>query len=334
MAANSNIEWTDHTFNPWIGCQAVGPGCAHCYAERWARLHKRDFSVRTRTQTWGDPIKWNRQHDEFFAIHGRRQRVFCASLADWADNKAPDAWRDDLWALIDATPNLDWMLLTKRIRRVSRMAAKLLPWVADPVRYPAPWAHVWLGATTVNQPELKRDGERLLQLPAAKHFLSIEPQLGAINLRRVMCREGIYLDALTGVYHAIHGEAAGVVLPAPIARLDWVICGGESGHNARPMHPFWPRALRDQCEDAGVPFHFKQHGEWAPGTGEFVRGKLRTAAVAFDGRVVSGGFNLQDYPSSATSADRWALVHWAGKKAAGREIDGQVFDGFPTPSGR
>lgn len=144
MAENSAIEWTDHTFNPWIGCTKVSPGCDHCYAEARmdTRLHRVNWGAgqpRRLTKTWGDPVRWNKAHEAFFAKHGRRQRVFCASLADVFDNEVPENWRIDLFALIEQTPQLDWLLLTKRIGN----AAKYLPWSACS----APWPNVWIGAT-------------------------------------------------------------------------------------------------------------------------------------------------------------------------------------------
>lgn len=120
MSKNTKIEWADHTFNPWIGCTAVGPGCDNCYARaEWQdRRHRVVWGAgwwRSRTKTWGDPVRWNREHAAFFAEHGRRQRVFCASLSDVFDNEVDPQWRRELFQLIGATPNLDWLLLTKRI---------------------------------------------------------------------------------------------------------------------------------------------------------------------------------------------------------------------------
>ncbi len=190
--------------------------------------------ARKRTKTWGDPVRWNKQADAFFAEHGRRQRVFCASLADVFDNEADPQWRADLWALIQATPNLDWLLLTKRIGNVRSMVP--LEWLATSLRGPGGavvhqygWPeNVWMGATICNQAEADRDILKLLAVPAAKRFLSMEPLLGPVDL------------------HAAY-------LPCENADdIDWIIVGGESGANARPMHPDWARSLRDQCEAAGV----------------------------------------------------------------------------------
>ncbi|WP_186125979.1 phage Gp37/Gp68 family protein [Burkholderia gladioli] len=324
MSENSKIEWTDHTFNPWEGCQKVGPGCDHCYAEARNARFAGGTAVnwgpgaprrRTSTVNWRAPVRWNGWHEEFFAAHGRRQRVFCASLADVFDNAAPAAWRRDLAALIEATPALDWLLLTKRIGNAAAMLVDMFP-AGTP-------DHVWLGATVVNQAEADRDVPKLLATPAHVRFLSIEPMLGPVDLGRAWRGEA-----------AVGGRCPGRYLPAlrevPRPSISWVIAGGESGPGARPEHPDWPRALRDQCAKAGVPFLFKQHGEWAPGSGDFGAGRFATAAVAFDGRVVPGGHRAQDYPTGASSADGWALVHRVGKRAAGRLLDGVEHNGFPV----
>ncbi|WP_186108781.1 phage Gp37/Gp68 family protein [Burkholderia gladioli pv. alliicola] len=324
MSENSKIEWTDHTFNPFIGCTKVSPGCDNCYAEHMmdTRMHRVKWGpgqprARTSAANWREPLRWNARHEEFFAAHGRRQRVFCASLADVFDNAVPAAWRRDLAALIEATPALDWQLLTKRIGNAAAMLVDMFP-AGTP-------DHVWLGATVVNQAEADRDVPKLLATRAHVRFLSIEPMLGPVDLGRAWHGEA-----------AVGGRCPGRYLPAlrevPRPSISWVIAGGESGPGARPAHPDWPRALRDQCAKAGVPFLFKQHGEWAPGSGDFGAGRFATAAVAFDGRIVPGGYHARGYPAGASSADGWALVHRIGKRAAGRLLDGVEHNGFPEVS--
>lgn len=266
MAKITNISWCDSTFNPFIGCQAVSPGCDNCYAKKRVERYGGDFSVRRRTKTWGDPLRWNKQHEDFFAEHGRRQRVFCASLADVFDNEVSPEWRRDLFALIRATPNLDWLLLTKRIGNADRMLAEALSalpldeqcgtgqWDHAPIAQ-WPWPNVWLGATVVNQEEADRDIPKLLAVPAHKRFLSIEPLLGQVDLRYLQPGDPpTEINALAGTH--------GVLRPhrGTCARVDWVIAGGESGPGARPMHPDWARSLRQQCESACVPFFMKQMG--------------------------------------------------------------------------
>lgn len=200
MSENTKIEWCDHTFNPWYGCQAVSPACEHCYAEAWAKRAGKDFATRTRTTpaNWKEPLRWNAQADTFQKEHGRRQRVFTLSLGDWADNQAPIEWLVDLLELIRTTPRLDWLMLTKRIGiAVSRLqqahtyvlehwpavdAQPLSWWLTEWIEECNPPRNVWIGATVVNQAEADRDIPKLLDVPAAKRFLSMEPLLGPVDL--------------------------------------------------------------------------------------------------------------------------------------------------------
>jgi protein gp37 len=310
VSENSKIEWTDHTFNPWIGCTKVSPGCDHCYAERdmadrlkvvqWGPHGAR---VRTKPANWAKPMAWNRRHDEFFARHGRRQRVFCASLADVFDNGVDPAWRADLFALIHQTPNLDWLLLTKRIGNAHQMIGEaLITMTGDTALLPSwPWPNVWIGASIVNQEEADRDIPKLLQVPARVRFLSMEPLLGPVDLRQAH------------------------VAPVRLPRVDWVIVGGESGPAARPIHPDWARDLRDQCAAAGVPFLFKQWGEWVP------RGPESMGYPIIDDvprrRITDAGDNGQDLGAEGGN-DVW--MQRAGKKIAGRQLDGAQHDGYPS----
>lgn len=172
MAENSKIEWTTHTFNPWIGCTKVGPGCDNCYAERLMdhRLGRvqwgSDTRSRTNTANWRKPEGWNKK------ARGARPRVFCASLADVFDNAVPESWRTDLWKLIQRTPNLDWLLLTKRVSNVHRMLPTFMK----------PWPNLWIGVTVVTQAEAERDVPRLMDIPATVHFLSMEPLIESVDL--------------------------------------------------------------------------------------------------------------------------------------------------------
>ena len=305
MSANTKIEWADHTFNPWIGCTKVGPGCDNCYAkadfdDRKHRVTWGAGQARSRTKTWGNPVRWNKQHLSFGIKHGRRQRVFCASLADVFDNEVPDAWRLDLFRLIRATPNLDWLMLTKRIGNAPIMLANVRL-QADEYLDPFPWPNVWIGATIVNQEEADRDIPKLLAIPAAQRFLSMEPLLGPVDLGLCDCDKGS---------RAGPGGVGGVTCPrchgAGGRMMDWVIVGGESGPNARPMHPDWVRSLRDQCQEASVPFLFKQWGEWV-------------------------SVELDMNPSDADEMKHFEhQVSRIGKKAAGRLLDGREHNGVPS----
>ena len=239
MAETTGIAWTDSTFNPWIGCTKVGPGCDHCYAEalmdkRWHKVQwgSGQQRVRTSTSNWKLPLLWEREHEAFMLAHGRRRRVFCASLADVFDNEAPAAWRAELFVLIGLTPHLDWLLLTKRIGNVSKMLDQPgMPKAELP-------ENIWLGITVVNQEEADRDIPKLALLPAAVRWLSMEPLLGAVDL---------------APHFGLWWEGA-------IAPVDWVIVGGESGLGARPIELPWIEAIRRQCTLFGVPFFFKQWG--------------------------------------------------------------------------
>lgn len=225
MAEHSAISWTDATFNPWIGCTKVSPACDHCYAER--DNSRRGWVAgwgpgvpRRRTKTWGDPLKWDRKAAET----GRPLRVFCASLADVFDNEAPDEWRADLWKLIERTPNLRWILLTKRIGNVKKMVP--LTWLSG--FWPG---HAGVMATIANQDEWDRDYSKLQHIRAYAPWIGIsaEPLLGPINI-------------------------------GPHARPDWIITGGESGPGRRPLDMDAVRSLRDQCARNGITFHHKQNG--------------------------------------------------------------------------
>ncbi|MFZ3484242.1 phage Gp37/Gp68 family protein [Sphingomonas sp. 3-13AW] len=302
MAENTAIEWCDHTFNPWEGCQKVGPGCDHCYAEtrnarfgggtapNWGPNAPRR---RTSRSNWRKPLRWQADAAAFQAKHGRRQRVFCASLADVFDNAVDDSWRADLFELIRATPDLDWLLLTKRIGNVANM----LP---VPFDFEELYPNVWLGATIVNQAEADRDIPKLLAVPARVRFLSMEPLLGPVEFD-----------------------------PCELVRLDWIIVGGESGPGARPMHPDWARSLRDQCAvAAGVPFLFKQWGEHSLGY-DRERDDPDWRQCGEQARKHPGQWlNLEG--GTGFHGER---VHYAarvGKKAAGRLLDGVQHDGAPS----
>ena len=229
MASNSKIEWTDHTFNPWWGCTKVSPACDHCYAETWAKRVGLDVWSNGKPRRflsdayWQQPHQWNKQA----RFANQRARVFCASMSDvfeWKKELTP--WRHKLWELIEETPYLDWLLLTKR----PHLATRLTPWNDNWPR------NIWLGATVENQKWAEKRLPHLESIPADIRFLSCEPLLGEIDLRD-------WLEQ-----NVIH----------------WVIAGGESGFNARPSNPDWFLSLRDQCLAHDTPFHFKQWGDWAP----------------------------------------------------------------------
>lgn len=306
MAETTNIEWCSHTWSPWQGCTkvSVGPqgGCVNCYAEnRDQRFHGGKHwgpgAPRRRTVDWTKPRLWNRKA----AAAGVRATVF-PSLCDPFDNEVDPQWRADLFALIRATPSLTWLLLTKRIGNVEAMVAEAGGW-PDNAR---------LGISVCNQAEALRDIPKAIYTKRALGivvlFLSLEPLLGAIDLEVPM--PGPDLD---------QGGGAKICQPWLIqSGIDWAIVGGESGREARPMHPRWARDIRDQCERAGVAFLFKQHGEWLPGYGE-----AKGFIYLNQGQTVSCGDKHTHEWSNGVISQR------VGKKAAGRLLDGRTHDEFP-----
>jgi protein gp37 len=227
MGANSQIEWTDHTFNPWWGCIRVSPGCEHCYAESQAKRYGHNIWGPASTtdrrffgdKHWQQPLLWNAKAE----AAGERRRVFCASMADvFEDNRSLVNERNRLWQLIRETPSLDWLLLTKRPENIGLM----MGWDV------MGWPNVWLGTSTENQEQADKRVPLLLerrdQVPVL--FLSVEPQLGEVCLH------------------------------SWLPRLDWVISGFESGPGYRPGNVDWLRHTRNECAAAGVAWFFKQHG--------------------------------------------------------------------------
>jgi protein gp37 len=310
MAENSKIEWCDHTFNPWIGCQAVSPACDHCYAEKLVNGRMAgNFAERRRTSTsnWALPLRWNRQAER----EGRRYRVFCASLADVFDNKVPPEWRADLFYLIQQTPNLDWLLLTKRPQNAWTMMQAAAPTAFWPL------PNVWLGTTVENQTEADRRIPHLLATPAAVHFLSCEPLLGPVDLMKRAWRD-CHIEEYGGAGHEL----------VPMIRgIDWVIAGGESGPGARPMHPALARSLRDQCAAAGVPFHFKQWGEWLSFDSDDDSNWYASHPASLPLRWWDGAAWREATGEPPATGDWVARV---GKKTAGRLLDGIEHNGMPA----
>lgn len=319
MGDNTKIEWATHSFNPWVGCTKISPACDHCYAEGWA---KRSGSVqwgphaerrRTTPAYWRQPLKWNREAEQ----SGTRPRVFCASLADVFDNAVPDEWRADLFDLIEKTPNLDWLLLTKRIGN-----AKDTIFIARGGHLPI-LDNLWIGATICNQQEADRDIPKLLAVPAAKRFLSMEPLLEHVDVFSTMTGE--LLHSSGNDYEP--------------GWLDWIIVGGESGQHARPMHPNWVFSIRDQCKAAGVSFLFKQWGEWVPRSACYHTFEDGQSCVDIDPsatkwpciRLNEDGSDGRRLENSEASGDS-AYMQRVGKKTSGRLLGGMAYNGYPEAS--
>lgn len=261
MARNSGVEWCDHTHNPWWGCEKTSPACAHCYAAEFANwlapgLWGKDAPRKMQSdKTWEQPLKWNASARR----RKTRERVFCASMCDVFEQLAAghpqraelDRARGRLWDLIAKTPHLDWLLLTKHPEHIIEH---------EPFRNGVRFRNVWLGTTVEDE---KRRDERmphLVRAPAVVKFVSCEPLLEHVNMRAWL---GQVVDDGKRC-RPRHGggvrDSDGVVRDG----VDWVIAGGESGRQARASSPRWFDSLRQQAEDAGVPFFFKQWGAWSP----------------------------------------------------------------------
>lgn len=234
MSKDSKVSWCRHTFNAWWGCTKVpgDPACANCYAEAFAKRTgdkvwgankpRRFFS----DAYWDGPLTWNNSA----GLSGERHRVFCSSMADVFEDRCDlDEHRGRLWKLIDATPNLDWLLLTKRPENIGPMLD-------------CGWENLWLGTTAVTQEHLDLRVPELLKHRAAVHFVSIEPQ-----------------QELIDVSHYLEFDRTGPPW------LDWVIAGGESGPKRRKLDLAWIESLRDQCRAAGTAFFCKQDSALRPG---------------------------------------------------------------------
>ncbi len=263
MGSNSAIEWCDATFNPWWGCLKVSPGCANCYADTLATRY--GFTIWGPAATterrlfgenhWQEPLRWNAAA----AKAGVRKRVFCASMADvFEDNPQVEEARFNLWRLIEATPMLDWLLLTKRPENIEELVP--LRWVDD-----VPQSNVWYGTSVENQEQADTRIPILLAVPAVVRFLSCEPLLGPVDLRPYLWEEA--------------GPAwAGLNVADP--GIHWIITGGESGAKARHCDPAWVRSIRDQCQEvnAVVPgavafFHKQWGGRIAKSGGRLLDGR-------------------------------------------------------------
>lgn len=236
MGKSTGIEWTDATFNPWWGCERVSPACAHCYADSVARRSGFGIWDNERHRFFGDrhwqpPLAWNAAAE----AKGKPLFVFCASMADvFEDHPELDSPRERLWQLIDETPWLVWLLLTKRPENIAAMTANV--WGAA-----AP-ANVWLG-TSIENARWSFRVAQLTEVEAPAHFLSCEPLLGSLY------------------------ESRGNREPLELTHVEWVIGGGESGPRHRACNPDHARELRDACRAAGVPFFWKQWGGRTPKAG-------------------------------------------------------------------
>lgn len=321
MADHTHIEWADATWNPITGCTVLSSGCGRCYAMRLAggRLRNHPSRAGLTTMTSAGPV-WNgevRFNADVLAqpLRWRAPRgIFVCAHGDLFHESIPDPWIDLVFAVMTLAPQHTFYVLTKRSARMRdylsasgrreaitrTRSCMCTPTPHDPPGHDGrPWTwplrNVWLGVSVEDQANAAARIPDLLATPAAVRWISAEPLLGPIDLTKIVCLQWYRaerVNALTGDLSGILGDPAGRT-----TKLDWVIAGGESGAGARPMHPDWPRALRDQCAAAGVPFFFKQWGAW-----------VSVSEVEGDGPHHS-------FPNGAT-------VRRVGKKLAGRRLDG------------
>lgn len=315
MGDKTGIEWADSTWNPITGCDKVSPGCDHCYAEtfaeRWrgteGHYFEHGFDVQLRPDKLALPLRWTKP-----------RKVFVNSMSDLFHEKVSDEYIARVFSVMACAERHTFQLLTKRHGRMRSLlnseAFRELVFKCQALELPGdvmgdywPLPNVWLGVSAEDQRRADLRIPALLDTPAAVRFISAEPLLGPIDLSRFVEDDGEKFD-----------------LPP----LSWVIVGGESGPGARPMHPDWARSLRDQCVAAGVPFLFKQWGEWAPNQHPPLR-----ACVCdwYDGREADICRNdpCRKLSKPPYVDDPRAQMQRVGKKRAGRELDGRTWDQYP-----
>lgn len=294
MSDKTGIEWTEATWNPVTGCSKVSQGCKHCYAERdWPRLSAprptpniytgRDFTdVRCHPERLDQPLRW-----------ARPRRIFVNSMSDLFHESVPAEFIAQVFDMMARCPQHTFQILTKRAKRMQFLLWSELDW--------KPLPNVWLGVSVEDQATADERIPLLLQTPAAVRWISAEPLLGPIDLDS-SAADGLHAFGC-GDLDCDCGDLG----------LNWVVAGGESGRQARPMHPAWVRSLRDQCKDAGVSFMLKQWGEWHP-------------RIWLDGGDVVIG---PDEGYRTTLIDDCEMVR-CGKHAAGRHLDGKLHDEYPS----
>lgn len=319
VAENSKIEWTHHTVNFWWGCSKVSPACANCYAEGQAArfysgLWGKEGERRIRMEAARlEALRYERRAMK----EGCRFRVFTNSMSDFFEDRRDldDARYYGLGTMFE-TPHLDWLVLTKRPERISDLLLRVHTMDGVDPRSPFgiwlgswlnghPPANVWLGTTVEDQDSATLRIPELLRVPASVRFLSCEPLLGMVDLEipNAFRRQRLWKED-----QCLYAEVAYNYPNLQVPGIDWVICGGESGPKARPMHPDWARSLRHQCAEVGVPFLFKQWGEW----------------ILSPDAVCRPGCDLRYFPDLLATFDR------VGKKVAGRLLDGMDHSEYPV----
>jgi protein gp37 len=312
---NSKIEWTDHTFNPWRGCTKVSPGCKNCYAESLAKRFPETLGewgddgtrIIASEAQWKEPLKWNRAAE----LSGKRARVFCASMADvFEDRPELVEPRARFFSLIFDTPHLEWLILTKRPENIMRLHP--FPKLRDAYN----WNIMW-GTSVENQEQADVRIPELLKIPG-RRFLSCEPLLGPVDLTKIYNPGGMMAF---GRFNCLNFG------------INWVIVGGESGPKARPMHPDWVRAIRDQCQTTGVPFFFKQWGEYRPSSVEIYQDKQVSSPGTFSHWTIQSSTNRKEVGKPSVHAElsngKFVAMERVGMEKAGNVLDGEVIQEFP-----
>lgn len=329
MAENSKIEWTHHTANLWWGCTKVHSGCDHCYAEtlskRWDfKVWGNDNPRREINSVWKDLHRFQK----LAAAKGEIHRVFVGSMMDIFEKSMPlqkptmvgkviahetGMIRSYFFEeIIPNSPNLLFLLLTKRPSNINKYIPE--SWKANPPK------NVLFGTSPANQETADILIPQLLQVNGGK-FLSCEPLLGAIDMSKYLCEHFIKeTGPETNVFFCDKCGAHDNDKNLYLEYIDWIIVGGESGHNARPMHRKWVQDIRRQCENAAVPFFFKQWGEWVtPGQFDYDGRDCKESVV----RIAPRGDNSFDLREDLP-------VFKVGKKAAGHLLDGKEHFNFPN----
>jgi protein gp37 len=327
MSDKTGIEWTDATWNPVTGCTKVSQGCKHCYAERvFPRAYSKDrvlqhyhelsvpierprvfTDVRCQPERLDRPLHWRKP-----------RRIFVNSMSDLFHADVPDEFIDQVFETMAHCPNHIFQILTKRPERMRDFLTHAHSQIPRRSQgYSARWSNVWLGVSVEDQGTADERIPLLLETPSAIRFLSCEPLIRAIDISAWL-KDGApsrsQVDGPCGMHYLRHG--------AP--QLDWIIAGGESGPGARPAHPDWFRSLRDQCSAAGVPFFFKQWGQWAPSNAE-----------KKPGEYAGGGVFLLPDGHLGCQGDWWyrdaaAMDKIRSKKDASRLLDGREHSEFPA----
>jgi len=322
VAERTGIAWTRSTFNPWIGCTEVSPGCDACYARELDKRHRYGGATHwgagverfvTGLDYWLKPERWNALAEKEKASgkiedgsdwHTPGFWPVFPSMCDPFDNEIDDGLRATFWTLVWDNPNLTWLLLTKRIGN----AMKMLPWAYSETA----WPNVWIGASVVNQEEADRDIPKLLATPAAKRFVSYEPALGPIDFTRIslgkspmrMANSGNYDQQFRAVEFTVNALKGARTLNWP--GLDQIIVGGESAqgkHRARPFNIKWAQSLIAQCRDAGVPVFVKQIGaapisvQHGVGIGHFIVGWPHKDRAGADPAEWPEDLRVQEFPT-------------------------------------